>query len=117
MGISREEYLRRFKRVNLLDSYPGSAGKGDRFDFHRGRQRAEDLLDEWADCDYHTIVLLGWNVHACFAKYCFHIQSYFECDYFGNLTFYVHPHPSGLNRWWNDSNNVEAARRFWSKLL
>ena len=31
---------------------------------------------------------------------------------YGNKLCVV-PHPSGLNRWWNDANNAEDARLFW----
>lgn len=30
---------------------------------------------------------------------------------------YVLPHPSGVNRWWNDPANLEAARAFLLRAL
>lgn len=35
---------------------------------------------------------------------------------YADTTFYVMPHPSGLSRYWNDPENVHAARLFLSMM-
>jgi hypothetical protein len=38
---------------------------------------------------------------------------YFAAQALGGRPAYVVPHPSGVNRWWNDPANRAAARRFF----
>jgi hypothetical protein len=34
----------------------------------------------------------------------------------GEIDIAFSPHPSGLNRWWNDPHNTREARDFWRKV-
>lgn len=38
------------------------------------------------------------------------------CATFKAVTVFVIPHPSGVNRWWNDAANEQKARRFMEEL-
>ena len=55
MGIC-EAQLRSIRRVNLIDRWPGSAGKGDRFPMAEAREGAERLMPRLAT---ETVLVLG----------------------------------------------------------
>lgn len=110
LGVTRVEFLNRVETVNLLERFSGKCGKGDAFDLGWANLRACQLMNR-----RRTIFLLaGYNVARAFG-----IRTrYFErVDFCNHTTMYVVPHPSGINRWWNDFNNVETARKFLSELF
>jgi hypothetical protein len=39
------------------------------------------------------------------------------CGTFRNITVFVVPHPSGVNRWWNDAANEARARTFMERMV
>ena len=47
MGITRDEYMERFARVNLLDYWPGAlaTGKGDKFPIGEAKKAAKRSPD------------------------------------------------------------------------
>jgi uracil-DNA glycosylase len=112
-GLSLEHYLARFERMNLLAVFPGKDGKGDAFPQDQARDAAIHVIGTGVMLNRRT-VLLGQGVAAAFGV------AVSECD---NLRWYgarsqiaICPHPSGINRWWNVRENIEAARVFWTSL-
>ena len=100
-----------FDAVNLLDGWPGKQGKGDAFPAGAAKDKAVDI----AVYDRHQVlILMGRRVAAAF-RVC-------DLDYFGTTLLwskrvYLFPHPSGVNRWWNDEENVAEAGRFLRKFV
>lgn len=105
LGLSRTEYLRRFDRVNLCE---GS------WSLPAARAKAQALRDG------RPLVLLGAKVCAAF-KLAFvpfmqtglveqvePTQGFIK--YRRIAVAYILPHPSGLNRIWNESDAVEKSR-------
>jgi len=109
-GLSWEQYLAAFDRINLLDSFPGKDGKGDAFPAEEGRRAAERLAPSLAG---RRVVLLGKAVACAFG---IGSERYFERGDLNGMDVSVAPHPSGLSTWWNDPGNREAARTFFSAL-
>lgn len=59
------------------------------------------------------MLLLGYRVAAAFGVR----REYFARQKIGTATAVVVPHPSGVNRWWNDSENVRRMERFMRGLV
>lgn len=100
--------------VNLLKTFPGKSGKGDRFPMPEARERARLMRFGAA----RRVVFVGQNVARAFGAVW---EEYFEPFVFwkGGQSFhgYVAPHPSGVNRWWNDPDNLASAKVFWTSVL
>lgn len=118
-GMSHEEFLSAFERKNLVGIYPGRDGKGDRFPM----KEAVDAANEIILHDFRggrRIVLLGRTVATAFVGT--EILSQFRLlQWHGDLINHgfqvaLCPHPSGVSLWWNEPENVQAARAFWSAL-
>lgn len=101
------QFLTAFRRVNVLYEHPGTLdGKGDAFPLDRARVAADAMARVWRD---EVVVLCGKTT----------VARAFGCedDYFtwhavrGNRMA-VFPHPSGVNRFWNDDDNRDRAGRF-----
>lgn len=110
-GLTMEQYLATFERMNLVDEHPGSAGKGDEFFTTREvRELAERLRDRLTG---RRVVVLGFVNAAGFGltQPAFVFAPHWEGE------FAFSPHPSGVNLWWNDSMNVLRARRFFRELV
>jgi uracil-DNA glycosylase len=109
LGLTEAEWLRH-RRVNLLARWPGKkARKGDAFDVTAGAAHADHLLVE-----AHRFVLLGGLVTQCFGIPKWVPLKIWRLDYantVGHRQFFCLPHPSGVNRWWNDKRNVRKAER------
>ena len=96
-------------RFNLNPRWTGKAGKGDRFDAVAGRRRAARI----ALMPFTHLVLLGKAVAGCFG---------FEAEFLetierGGKRYLIFPHPSGINRWWNERDNVGRARHALRRFL
>jgi hypothetical protein len=109
--IEVEEFFRRFECVNLIDKFPGKAGKGDRFPVNLARRAALCVSKEFAD---RKVVLLGDNVARAFEVGRIYPPGAFIPMWGGAVCTF--PHPSGVSRWWNEPRNVREARHFWSGL-
>ena len=83
-GASVEEYLDAFERRNVLNAWPGRSMKGDAFPMELARASVAAME---ADLAWRNWGSLGERA--------------------------VAPHPSGVNRWYNDPANVVAARDFF----
>jgi uracil-DNA glycosylase len=108
MGLSPDDLLRLTTRVNLLDDFPGKAGRGDRFPIREARAGARKLLREIPrEAD---VLLAGGNVARAFGLRG-HGWLVWEQGAPGRRHAVV-PHPSGINRWWNEPANEARARVF-----
>jgi uracil-DNA glycosylase len=112
-GVSFETYLRRTERVNLLPYYPGENEKGKCFPIDDASFYARRLRREARG---RRILLLGSSVAMAFAvspKPLLRWRRLWTPS--GEALFAVVPHPSGVNRWWNDAKNARRASRFLRK--
>ncbi len=108
-GLSLDAFVVLFERVNLLDYFPGKAGKGDLFPHEVARFSACAMTPKLRQ---RRTVLLGGKVAAAFHLHRRPLLEWFEEVGDGALVA-VAPHPSGVSSWWNEPTNVVAARRFW----
>lgn len=122
MGLSRREYLQYFDRVNLLPYFPGRHKRDDKFPMTPARLAAEVMAPLLVD---RTVILVGRNVASAFKvegefhewqevrvrRPCF-LQ---RCP--GTARVAIVPHPSGRNHWYNQADNMAAARAFWEEFL
>lgn len=93
--------------VNLLRRFPGKEGKGDAFPAAAARKSAARMLPGLAG---RPIVLLaGKRVAAAFGV---RRLEYFREFRLGASPAAIIPHPSGVNRWWNDAGNRRRASLF-----
>jgi hypothetical protein len=95
-----------FELRNLLDEWPGASDKGSAFDFALARERCVEIINAWER--FRLVVLVGRRVARAFGD---GGLDYLEVV---GIAFprVVFPHPSGVDRWWNEQANVERARRF-----
>jgi uracil-DNA glycosylase len=96
LGVGMETFLR-YRRVNLLDRWPGKNGKGDAFPVAKAAKRRFR----------GRVVVLGLKTASALGLE----PAYFSPQTGLNAVFVVVPHPSGVNRWWNSSKNRQTARR------
>lgn len=115
-GLTFDEFLERFDRVNLLDVQPQVSGKGTDFNVKLASKKAfyfehnrEGLFGR------PFTLLLGKRVAAAFGLT--------KVEYFVPITFkngskaYVVPHPSGVSRWWNTLDNELTMIRFMHRVV
>jgi hypothetical protein len=109
-GIPGYADLARLARLeNLLDCYPGSAWKGSAFPRDAARAAAVLRVPRMSG----TVLLLGHRVAAAFGVR----AAYFTWGRIGRARAAVFPHPSGVNRWWNDRENRRLAAAFLREVL
>jgi hypothetical protein len=105
---SREELIEQCRVVNLLDSWPGRDGKGDRFPAETAKSAADELR-----ADRPIVLMCGRSVGAACGVH----RDYFEpCTWRGGVAVVI-PHPSGISHWWNDADNRQLAARFFTDIL
>lgn len=103
-GVPHAEFMATRRVINLLDKWPGKAGKGDAFPLAEAKRRTALFdLRQW-----DRVLFLGKNVARAFS---FRVP-FLEWRPLGGALCAVVPHTSGVNRWWNDPQNEAAARRF-----
>lgn len=101
-----------FRRTNLCHTWPGTlpGGKGDAFDMRNARRAAHMILV--MNPKVRKLVLLGANVAGAFDL---HFHPLCTVSEHGRL-FFLMPHPSGVNHFWNDLSRFDQAstglRRF-----
>lgn len=88
--------------VTVVPAWHGKSGKGDAFlpSEEDAMRAASAVAGRW------RVVLLGRRVAGLFGRGRAPYLSTFEEMGAGIMVF---PHPSGVNRWWNDPANVSAA--------
>ena len=94
MGLTEMEYIRSFDRVNLCHI---------KWNVHQARGRASALRFHGP---YNRFILLGAKVSKAFG---FEFEP-FTAKMEGAKRFVLLPHPSGLNRAWNQCDAVDHAR-------
>jgi hypothetical protein len=123
------EYVRRFGRINLIETFPGyrengnGDGEGDAFPIVEARAGARRIVEEVVrGGGGNELVLLGRGVTRAFR---WEPSSWFEETELAvlakvdgsptthSLRLSVAPHPSGLNRYWNEEENRRLASEFF----
>lgn len=115
--------------VNLLNRWPGyDEGGGSRFPEEEARQKVKHLTLDGSKFSFFllagTRVARAFDVQTAYFK---PVSIKFECaiqsDSGGTVNFYpserfatVVPHPSGINRYWNEPENLCEALRFFARL-
>lgn len=102
-GCSRWEYLERFERRNLVRS--------KLYDKTIARLNAADIFRELFGTG-RTVVLLGRDVQVAFG----HPPLLVHPQMIGGCTWRQIPHPSGLNRWYNNPENVRVVELLLEEL-
>lgn len=109
-GMTLEQFMAMFDRENLVRTFPGKAGKGDRFP---SRNEAAGLTERFRTVVVgRRVVVLGFSVAAAFGLT---MPALTFAPHWG-AQFAFCPHPSGVNRWWNEPANLERATTFWRDL-
>lgn len=101
----------RSKRVNLLTEWPGVQGKGSAFPATEARPMANLLIQ--TSPQYMRFVIMGR------AAWAFSLPKgleYFEWTELSGRYVCICPHPSGINRWWNEESNRNKAVKFFEDL-
>lgn len=119
-GSEDLERLRRdFELTNLLDAYPGRSGaKGDAFPRAAAQRAAEAVLARLTTDS--RLILCGKGVARAFNSFLERPGDwpYFQWKLLTNIPT-VHavvvPHPSGVNRWWNEHENEVRANYWWMR--
>lgn len=111
-GLTFDGYLEAFVRTNLLDFWPGQNGKGAAFVIVDAEMVACTLVRKRFKRG-RVVLLLGKRVARAFGTK----GDYFDEQVVNGARVYVVPHPSGVNRWYNDSTNVEHVRRFMKQVV
>lgn len=113
-GLSYEAYLEAFERINLLQVRQDTAEKGFEFDMRAARVEAQRLRESGLLRE-RSVVLLGHRVAEAFNL---RGMRYFHgCPSGMHGMIWVMPHPSGINRWWNEAENCKAACAFMRGLV
>jgi hypothetical protein len=100
-----EIFRSRYARKNLNARWNGKNGKGDVFNRAEGSTNARRLMSD----PFTHYVLLGGEVARAFGMNNNEWLSVVT-DLPGDRHFLIFPHPSGINRWWNEPGNAERAR-------
>ena len=109
-GLTIPEFLETFDRENLVETFPGKAGKGDRFPGPREARRLAERSRPGVGG--RRVVVLGFSTAAAFDLT--HPTLTFAPHWGAEFAF--SPHPSGVSRWWNDPENLRRATAFWVEL-
>jgi uracil-DNA glycosylase len=100
-GMEEREFMSSVRLMNLLDRWPGKAGKGDRFPLKEGHVAACRV-----NLRGNHALLAGKRVAASFG---IKKPAFLTCHEVHGGVVWIVPHPSGINRWWNDPGNREKA--------
>ncbi len=100
-GLSGEEFLDRFDRVNLRPSVDSEVGD---------QKLVENLLPVLRG---RRVIALGRSVSDALGIG----EGWFRWSLRGGFVGASIPHPSGLSRWWNDPRNVDSAGEFMRRAI
>lgn len=100
MGLERWEYVQ-LDRRNLLDYYPGKAGKGAKFPHGASREAVRKLHESQALIG-HNVLLVGKRLATAFGYETQEMLTWHHCKAYN---YAIVPHTSGINRWWNSPGN------------
>lgn len=102
----------RMKHVNLLRDWPGYQAKGSAFPRVEA-QAAAARLRRHEFLGRRIVVLGGRRVASAFGLA---TLDYFKPVRLFGVEFILAPHPSGVNRWWNNPGNRTRARAWIESL-
>ena len=108
-GLDYHDFLRTFDRRNLLNYEQGPLGKGDDFDPFAARRSALLMTPALTG---REVVLLGRRVERAFLGPT--SLPYLSWTDLQGVRWATCPHPSGINRWWNEPANRSKAEEFWN---
>jgi uracil-DNA glycosylase len=111
-GLSLQEFLDTFDRVNLLEEQPQDNGKGTHFNVKAAAKVAKVI--ERSLQPGQVVLILGKRAAAAFGLT--HIQ-YFEWFALNHAKSVVVPHPSGASRWWNTLDNELQMIKFMHTVI
>jgi hypothetical protein len=113
MGLQdRSDLLARVECVNVLRAYPGPEGdKGDAFPLDEARRASARLYRRLKG---RRVLVAGKRVAAAFGMRAEYLE---WVDHEAGFEAVVIPHPSGVNRWWNEPKNRRRFRRFARDLV
>lgn len=113
MGLGdRDELLSRTECVNVLRRHPGPDGdKGSAFPPEQAQRGARRLLSLLRG---RTVLLASKRVARAFGVRVDYLRWQ---DHPEGFRVAVIPHPSGVNRWWNEHENRRRFRRFARRTL
>jgi len=112
-SLTFEEFLETFDRVNLLEVRQDTKEKGFQFNAAEAAVNAMRMINNMFD-DGRVVLLLGKRVAHAFGAH----ADYFQVQHLGTKAHvYVVPHPSGVNHYWNHSDNCEKVRQFFARIL
>lgn len=106
LGLSFRAYLKHYRRFDLIKFYPGT--KWPKENAAANARLIHNLHEPGAH-----LVLLGRKVAEAFGVSDLDFCEKGERD---GVTYWVSPHPSGLNRWWQDPANKALGLAFWSSI-
>lgn len=110
MGVSEESFYRSYDRVNVYGRYMGKQGKGDAFPKPSQGQIAH-LIEKLKFQRRPFVLFVGQKTAKAFGFDTKKTGFLWLKDHIGTKCA-VLPHPSGVNRWWNDGHNVVEASMF-----
>ena len=112
-GMTLPQFLEAFDRTNLLYVRQDTREKGFEFDYTQAKLAAKSiyLQSNWMQRPY--VLLLGKRVSKSFDV----TESYLEEVNLHGVKAFVVPHPSGVNRWWNDKDNEKRMYDFMMWLV
>lgn len=103
-----------FDVANVLDRWPGRLDGGDAWPMDDARAAMEKL---WDQQKWRRVVLLGSRVRSVHPRVEVRTAEFFKWVSVDRCRVATMPHPSGRNRWYNDSNNVKSAVDFLRDLV
>ena len=119
MGMTQDEMLAAHDFRNVLGKWPGKGINGDRFPMAEAREAADRLIPE---CRGRAVILLGSNVARAFSLKKFGYMELYQIrdpkdpgQVMVPLLAVV-PHPSGVNRFYNDPTKRYVVSKFLRSL-
>ena len=114
LGTTQEQMLFDHDFVNVLDRWPGRGPGGDKFPMLEAKVAAKKKIPQLRG---RTVVLLGANVARAFGGPKFQYLGWYQLRNPDNLSDIICqativPHPSGVNRHWNNHDNRLIAAKF-----
>lgn len=112
-GMTLQDFLKHFDRVNLLHVRQDTKEKGFEFDAKAGKAAADELRKSFQPDQ--VVLFLGGRVSEAFGVH----GPYFEQRVVNgiNTRAFIVPHPSGVNRWWNDPANLAQMNTFMRSIV